>query len=135
MILSFSLLLLLYYAAQRWGTSTPRILQETRCHTSLHHLDQWFFRQLVKFRLLELPSKRVRFWSLGICILTSKPGNSGADAQVTMLGETLGLDYLLCLRSEAVDQMNSQVSSSLMIPTFPPCLSDVHLSYLRWLLW
>lgn len=39
------------------------------------------------------------------------------------------------LRSEAVDQMNSQVSSSLMIPTFPPCLSDAHLSYLRWLLW
>ena len=44
------------------------------------------FRGLVKCRLLELPPKRVSVKGLGICILTSKPGNSGADTQITTLG-------------------------------------------------
>lgn len=44
------------------------------------------FRALVKRRLLELPPKRVSGKGLGICILTSKPGNSGADTQITTLG-------------------------------------------------
>lgn len=96
------------------------------------------FRGLVKCRSLELPPERVRFKGLGIRILTSKPGNSGADAQVTTLGETLSLGFLLYedLRLWITSEfINSQVSSSLMIPTSPLVYLMSTCPTYVWLLW
>lgn len=104
--------LLLYSVAHRCGPATTRILQETRCHSALHHLGH-----LVVLK------------GLLLCrLLGGYPGGQGQQVgnlhfkkqkaiviQIsgdhTWRNSRFRLSFVF--RSEAVDQMNSQVS-------FPP---------------
>lgn len=104
--------LLLYSVAHRCGPATTRILQETRCHSALHHLGHLVvLKGLLLCRLLGgYPGGQGQ--QVGnLHFKKQKASVIQISGDHTWRNSRFRLSFVF--RSEAVDQMNSQVS-------FPP---------------